>query len=142
MNLLITQCVQKDFVRPLTPAQIAEVRKQVQNANCSNCGGPVDLSRASACAHCGSALSLLDLRNGPDVGIWNGSRRLSCGGNHFDGRSLVGHRTVEQVPEHRLARRQFQSHISTIIECQFDRLGKFGICGGPEHATFQTAGFS
>jgi hypothetical protein len=52
---------EKDFVRPLTPAQIAELRKQVQTVNCSNCGGPVELSRASACAHCGSALSMLDI---------------------------------------------------------------------------------
>ena len=52
---------EKDFVRPLTPQQIAELRKNVQVINCSNCGGPVDLARGSACAHCGSALSMLDM---------------------------------------------------------------------------------
>ena len=52
---------EKDFVRPLTPAQLAELRKHVQIVNCSNCGGPVDLARASLCAHCGSALSMLDI---------------------------------------------------------------------------------
>jgi len=52
---------EKDFVRPLTPQQIAELRKNVQVINCSNCGGPVDLARGSACAHCGSPLSMLDM---------------------------------------------------------------------------------
>jgi hypothetical protein len=52
---------EKDFIRPLSPAQIDELRKSVQSVNCSNCGAPVDLAAGSACAHCGSALSMLDL---------------------------------------------------------------------------------
>jgi Zn-finger nucleic acid-binding protein len=52
---------EKDFIRPLTPQQIAELRKNVQIINCSNCGGPVDLARGAACAHCGSPLSMLDM---------------------------------------------------------------------------------
>jgi hypothetical protein len=52
---------EKDFIRPLTPQQIAELRKNVQSINCSNCGAPVDLGRGSACTHCGSPLSMLDM---------------------------------------------------------------------------------
>jgi Zn-finger nucleic acid-binding protein len=52
---------EKDFIRPLTPQQIAELRKNVQIVNCSNCGGPIDLAKGSACAHCGSPLSMLDM---------------------------------------------------------------------------------
>ena len=52
---------EKDFIRPLTPKQIHELRKNVKIINCSNCGGPVDLARGSACAHCGSPLSMLDM---------------------------------------------------------------------------------
>jgi hypothetical protein len=52
---------EKDFVRPLTPAHVAELRRSVQMVNCSNCGGAVDLAHASACAHCGSPLSMLDM---------------------------------------------------------------------------------
>jgi DNA-directed RNA polymerase subunit RPC12/RpoP len=52
----------KDFVRPLTPAQLAELRENVQTINCSNCGAPVDLAKDSACRHCGSAVSMLDLK--------------------------------------------------------------------------------
>jgi Zn-finger nucleic acid-binding protein len=52
---------EKDFIRPLTPQQIAELRKNVQMVNCSNCGGPIDLTKRSECPHCGSPLSMLDL---------------------------------------------------------------------------------
>jgi hypothetical protein len=51
---------EKDFVRPLTPAQVAELRAQVRSVNCSNCGAPVDLQTSSACAYCRTALSMLD----------------------------------------------------------------------------------
>jgi hypothetical protein len=52
---------EKDFVRPLTPEQLRELRQNVQSVNCSNCGAPVDVTHRSACAHCGSPLSMLDL---------------------------------------------------------------------------------
>jgi DNA-directed RNA polymerase subunit RPC12/RpoP len=52
---------EKDFIRPLTPAQLAELRQNVQMVNCSNCGAPVDLTIGAACTHCGSPLSMLDL---------------------------------------------------------------------------------
>src|SRR5688572_24842630 len=52
---------EKDFIRPLTPQQVAELRRNVQTINCSNCGAAVDVTTGAACAHCGSALSMLDL---------------------------------------------------------------------------------
>ena len=52
---------EKDFIKPLLPAQIAELRKYVQAVNCSNCGAPVDLALHSECTHCGSPLSILDI---------------------------------------------------------------------------------
>ena len=53
---------EKDFIRPLTAAQIAELRHNIQTVNCSNCGGAVDLSKGGTCAHCGSPLSMLDMK--------------------------------------------------------------------------------
>ena len=53
---------EKDFIRPLTPAQVAELARTVQSVNCSNCGAPIDLAQEAACAHCGTPLSMLDLR--------------------------------------------------------------------------------
>jgi hypothetical protein len=53
---------EKDFVRPLTPPQIAELRQNIQTINCSNCGAAINLVKDSVCAHCGSAVSMLDLR--------------------------------------------------------------------------------
>ena len=52
---------EKNFVRPLTPEQIAELRRNIQIVNCSNCGGPIDLVHGEACSHCGSPVSMLDM---------------------------------------------------------------------------------
>jgi hypothetical protein len=53
---------EKNFVRALSRAQIEELRQNVQAVNCSNCGASVDLVTSSSCRHCGSALSMLDMR--------------------------------------------------------------------------------
>ena len=53
---------EKDFVRPLTPKQIAELRQNVQILNCSNCAAPIDLVKQSTCLHCGSPLSMIDMK--------------------------------------------------------------------------------
>lgn len=51
---------EKDFIKPLSPQQLAQLREHVGTVNCGNCGGPIDLTRGSTCPHCGSPLSLLD----------------------------------------------------------------------------------
>lgn len=53
---------EKDFLRPLTPQQLDELRQNVQTINCSNCGAAIDLAKDSVCAHCGSPVSMLDLQ--------------------------------------------------------------------------------
>ena len=53
---------EKDFVRPMTPEQIAELRGNVQTLNCANCGAPIDLAKGTVCAHCGSPLTMLDMK--------------------------------------------------------------------------------
>src|SRR5688572_24697691 len=53
---------EKDFVRPLTPKQIAELRQNVPMLNCSNCAAPIDLVKHSTCPHCGSPLSMIDMK--------------------------------------------------------------------------------
>jgi Zn-finger nucleic acid-binding protein len=53
---------EKDFIRPLTTQQIDELRQNVGSVNCANCGGPVDLSQGAACSHCGTPLSMLDIK--------------------------------------------------------------------------------
>jgi hypothetical protein len=53
---------EKDFIRPLSPQQLAELRANVQTINCSNCGGPIDLVNGAACGHCGSPVSMLDVK--------------------------------------------------------------------------------
>ncbi len=51
---------EKNFLKPMSAAQIQELRRHVGAVNCSNCGASIDLAKASACGHCGSALSILD----------------------------------------------------------------------------------
>jgi hypothetical protein len=51
---------EKNFIRPLSPKQIEDLRQKVESVNCSNCGAPIELARGSACPHCGSPLSMLD----------------------------------------------------------------------------------
>ena len=53
---------EKDFVRPPSPRQLAELRASAQTVNCSNCGGPIDLVSDSACRHCGSPVTVLDVK--------------------------------------------------------------------------------
>ena len=53
---------EKDFVRPLSTAQIEELRRNLRTVSCSACGAPVDLAQGSACRHCGAPLSMLDLQ--------------------------------------------------------------------------------
>jgi hypothetical protein len=58
---------EKQFVRALTPQQFAELRATVRTVNCSNCGAPVDLATSSACRHCGSPLSMLDMTHAQEL---------------------------------------------------------------------------
>ena len=53
---------EKNFIRPLSPQQIEDLRHDVQILNCSNCGAPIELSKSSACEHCGTAISIVDLQ--------------------------------------------------------------------------------
>ena len=51
---------EKDFLKPMSAAQIEELRRNIGAVNCSNCGASIDLAHHSACGHCGSPLSILD----------------------------------------------------------------------------------
>jgi hypothetical protein len=51
---------EKQFVRSLTPVEIEQVRAQVRQVNCSQCGAPVDLELGTQCQYCHAPLSVLD----------------------------------------------------------------------------------
>lgn len=51
---------EKDFVRPLTHAEIAQVHAQIGTVRCSGCGASVDLGREPACRYCGARVEALD----------------------------------------------------------------------------------
>jgi len=52
---------EKNFIRPMPAGEVEELKKNVRSVNCSNCGAPIDLVTSSACTHCGSAISVLDM---------------------------------------------------------------------------------
>ena len=52
--------LEKNFVRPITGAELAALKAKVQQVQCSNCGAPIDLEHDSACKYCGSPISILD----------------------------------------------------------------------------------
>ena len=58
---------EKDFVKPLTPRQLTELRQYVQMIKCSNCGAAIDLAQGSSCPHCRSPLSMLDMTQAEKV---------------------------------------------------------------------------
>jgi hypothetical protein len=51
---------EKQFVRSLTAPELAKVRAQVRQINCSECGAPIDLENATACPFCHSPIAFLD----------------------------------------------------------------------------------
>lgn len=51
---------EKEFVRALTPMEQERLKAEIKQVQCSSCGAPVELSRGFSCAHCGSALTVLD----------------------------------------------------------------------------------
>lgn len=53
---------EKNFIRPLSPAEIQHLRESVQEVHCSNCGSSVNLQANSACPYCHSPISILDLQ--------------------------------------------------------------------------------
>lgn len=51
---------EKDFIRPLSPAEVARIRDHVGTVRCSGCGAPVDLGREPSCRYCGARIEALD----------------------------------------------------------------------------------
>ena len=52
--------LEKNFVRPLSGAELATLKARVRTVQCSNCGAPVDLQRDTACSYCHSPIAILD----------------------------------------------------------------------------------
>jgi len=57
--------LEKSFVRPVTGAELAQLKAKIKAIQCSNCGAPVDLEHDAACRYCGSPVSILD----PDAAV-------------------------------------------------------------------------
>ena len=53
---------EKNFIHPLSPQQIQELREKVQTVNCSHCGGTINLQSDTVCPFCHSPICVLDLK--------------------------------------------------------------------------------
>ena len=51
---------EKNFVRRLSPPEVAKLRESVRVVNCSNCGAPVNVERDAVCEYCHTPLTILD----------------------------------------------------------------------------------
>jgi hypothetical protein len=50
----------KNFVRPLSEEEVRELRTRIQQINCANCGGPVNIERNAVCGFCRTPLAIID----------------------------------------------------------------------------------
>jgi hypothetical protein len=53
---------EKSFIRTMSAQEINELRQKIQTVNCANCGAAINLAADSACKHCGSPISILDVK--------------------------------------------------------------------------------
>jgi Transcription factor zinc-finger len=51
---------EKDFVRPLSAAEIEKLKVHIRSVRCSGCGAAVDLARDMACRYCRAPIEALD----------------------------------------------------------------------------------
>lgn len=51
---------EKQFVRPISPADLERLKKLVRVVRCSSCAAPVDLERQAACGYCRAPIAILD----------------------------------------------------------------------------------
>ncbi len=53
---------EKNFIHPLSPEQIKELRQNVQSVNRSNCGASINLQSNAVCPYCHAPISMLDMK--------------------------------------------------------------------------------
>jgi len=51
---------EKNFIRPLSPAELVRLRQTIRVVQCSSCGAPVDLEKDAACPYCRAPIAILD----------------------------------------------------------------------------------
>jgi uncharacterized protein with PIN domain len=51
---------EKDFLRPLAPREIEQLKVHVRSVRCTGCGAPVDLSRDARCPYCAGPIEAFD----------------------------------------------------------------------------------
>ena len=100
---------EKNFIRPLSAAEVDKLKQNVRSVACSSCGAPVDLNAGSVCPYCRAPLSMLDAKQ-VDIVV----QELKC---EEARREEANQGAVDPTLPVRLA------HDKTIVEASFARLG-------------------
>ena len=53
---------EKNFITAPSSDELKALRDGMGTINCTSCGAPIDLGRGAVCSHCGSVLSMIDLK--------------------------------------------------------------------------------
>jgi len=53
---------EKNFIHPLSPGEVQQLRESVHTVNCAGCGASIDLQTNSVCPFCHSPVTILDLK--------------------------------------------------------------------------------
>jgi hypothetical protein len=92
---------EKNFVRSLTPLEIAQLQANVRQVRCSSCGAPIDLAHDSQCSYCRAPISIMDAdtvrRTIAELGEAERSRRQVDPAQVVEG-LLAGHRLEPALP--------------------------------------------
>jgi uncharacterized protein YbaR (Trm112 family) len=51
---------EKNFIRALSPAELARLKDSVRTVTCRSCGAPIDLNGDAVCPYCRAPLSMID----------------------------------------------------------------------------------
>jgi len=78
---------EKDFVRPLAPAEIERLKRHVRSIRCSGCGAPVDLARDARCPYCAGPIEAFDVEAA--AATVRALERRAAGGRRLDQAALT-----------------------------------------------------
>lgn len=51
---------EKNFIKPVSPSELARLKSLVRVVQCTSCGAPVDLEHDAACRYCRAPIAVLD----------------------------------------------------------------------------------
>jgi uncharacterized protein YbaR (Trm112 family) len=111
---------EKNFIRPLSPAEIDKLRQNVRSVTCSSCGAPVDLTVGSVCPYCRAPLSMLDAAQ---VNTTVQELRSDEAKRQAGARNGMGPELAERLALDKMTVNQHWGHLDTPFSFEFSGSG-------------------